>query len=181
MNLEQLNLVYLPQEDRLLFRIGFSAPNDNASKQEVKMLLTRRLVQRLWPTLIDALQMQMRIDRPEASFASEDLVKLQHQESVQTFAQEGHFEKVYDEVERTSALGEAPQLIDAIHFRLNPQQAFHMQLVTEKGNNIDLKMPTDMVHGFSKLLQDATKKAEWQLDLNMLEEEDGPSEKRLLN
>lgn len=169
MNLEQLNLVYLPQEDRILFRIGFGAPDEHSPKQEVKILLTRRLVQRLWPTLIDALLVQIRIDRPEASFASEDLMKMQHQHSVDTFAEEGQFSKSYDAENRTSPLGDAPHLLETISFHLNAEQPFHMQLITINGTSIDIKMPTKMVHGFCKLLQDAVKKAEWQLELTLLD------------
>lgn len=181
MNLEQLNLSYLPQEDRILFRIGFSSPDEECAKQEIKILLTRRLVQRLWPTLIEALLTQIRLNQPGASFASEELIKMQHQHSVETFAEDGNFSQEYDAKNRTSPLGEIPLLLDSIKFHLDPQKPLNMQLIATNGANIDLKMPMEMMHGFTKLLQEAVKKAEWQLDLSMLDDGIMPRSNQLLN
>lgn len=181
MNLEQLNLSFLPQEDRILFRIGFTSTAEVDAKQEIKILLTRRLVQRLWPTLIEALLTQISLNQPGASFASQELIKMQHQHSVETFAEEGNFSKEYDDENRVSPLGEVPLLLEAIKFHLDPQKPLNMQLIALNGTNIDLKMPMEMVHGFCKLLQEAVKKAEWQLDLSMLEDELMPSSNQLLN
>jgi hypothetical protein len=181
MNLEQLNLSYLPQEDRILFRIGFSSPDEESAKQEIKILLTRRLVQRLWPTLIEALLTQIRLNQPGASFASQELIKMQHQHSVETFAEDGNFSQDYDAENRTSPLGETPLLLDAIKFHLDPQKPLNIQFIAVNGTNIDLKMPMEMVHGFCKLLQEAVRKADWELDLSMLEDDLLPNTNQLLN
>ena len=54
MHLEQLNLTYLSNEDRILLRIGFFVKDAEQEKQEIQLFFTRRMLQRLWPTLMEA-------------------------------------------------------------------------------------------------------------------------------
>lgn len=171
MNLEQFNLTYIPQEDRILFRIGFSATAPETQKQEIKIAFTRRLLKLLWPTLIEALMTQMRMDRPEAAFASQDLVQMEHQNSVEHIAANGQFAQAYDTENRSWPLGEEALLLDSVKFHLDPKKPLGMQLITLTGSSIDLKLPIELMHGFCKLLQEAVKAAQWDLELNSLETE----------
>jgi hypothetical protein len=171
MNLEQFNLTYFAQEDRILFRIGFSATPPETQKQEIKIIFTRRLVKLLWPTLIEALITQMRIDRPEAALASHDLVQIEHQHCVEHIAANGQFAQAYDAKYRSSPLGDEALLLDSVKFHLDAKQAIGMQLITLTGTSIDLKLPIELMHGFCKLLQEAVKAAQWDLELTSLETE----------
>jgi hypothetical protein len=181
MNLEQFNLSFIPQEDRILFRIGFSATPPETQKQEIKIVFTRRLVKLLWPTLIEALLTQQRMDRPEAAFASQDLVQMEHHRSVEAIAENGQFSQVYDSENRSSPLGDDPLLLDSVKFHLDPKKPLGMQLITLTGTSIDLKLPVELMHGFCKLLQDAVKTAQWDLDLSSLETELLNNNSRMLN
>jgi hypothetical protein len=181
MNLEQFNLSFIPQEDRILFRIGFSATPPKTQKQEIKIVFTRRLVKLLWPILVESLLTQKRMDRPEAAFASQDLVQMEHHSSVTAIAENGQFGQAYDAENRSSPLGEEPLLLDSVKFHLDPHKPLRMQLISLKGTSIDLKLTIELMHGFCKLLQDSVKAAEWDLDLNSLESELSNNNSRMLN
>ena len=81
MHLEQLNLRYLADEDRILLRIGFSSHEADVAKQEIQLFFTRRILQKMWPVLMNSITSHLRINRPEAAFASSDLVNMQHRKS----------------------------------------------------------------------------------------------------
>jgi hypothetical protein len=181
MNLEQFNLTFSPQEDRILFRIGFSATAPDTQKQEIKIFFTRRLVKMMWPILIETLLTQKRMDRPEATFASQDLVQLEHQSSIEAIAENGQFSQAYDADNRKSLFGEDALLLDSLKFHLNPKQDLGMQLITLTGMSIDLKLPIDLMHGFCKLLQECVKIAQWDLELISLESELSSNSNRFLN
>ena len=183
MNLEQLHLAYRLDQDRILLRMSFSPAevsdegNDGAEhgqksengalKQEIRIFITRRLLKNLWPVMMQALATQVSLDRPEAAFASQDLVQMAHHESVNAIKESGSFNTPYTEEARFSPLGDEPILLESIKFHLNVNQPLHMQLIPFNGNggNIDMHFPSSILHGFCKLLQDAEQEAQWDLQL----------------
>lgn len=183
MNLEQLHLAYRLDHDRILLRMSFSPAEASDEeyeegekaqtnerevlKQEIRIFITRRLLKNLWPVMMQALATQVSLDRPEAAFASQDLVQMAHHESVNAIKESGSFNTPYTEEARTSPLGDEPILLESIKFHLNVNQPLHMQLIPFNGGNIDMHFPSSILHGFCKLLQDAEKEAQWDLELNL--------------
>jgi hypothetical protein len=181
MNLEQMQISYLINEDRILLKMGFLTTDDVPAKQEIQIYITRRLLQNLWPVMIKAMATQITIDRPEAAFASDDIVQMEYQQAVAAIAESGNFNKPYTSEERESPLGEAPLLLETIQFSLNKHQPMSMQFLPFNGGNIDMHLPALILHGFCKLLQDAAKEAAWGLDLMMPGIEQSATPSRLLN
>ncbi|MBR7801297.1 hypothetical protein [Undibacterium fentianense] len=167
MHLEQLNLTYLPQEDRILLRIGFFVKDADPEKQEVQIFFTRRMLQRMWPTLMEAIGSHMRLNRPETAFASDELVNLEHKKAVDTIKEKGNFSQAYDADKRKSMNGERPLLLETIKFHLKPDAPLWLQFITPENGSIDLKLETSLIHGFCKLLIDAERASGWGLELSL--------------
>jgi hypothetical protein len=181
MNLEQLNVSYLVNEDRLLLKMGFLSEGDSPTKQEVQIFITRRLLSNLWPVLLKSMVTQITIDRPEAAFASDDIILMEYQQALNDMTESGHFSASYKDEDREAPLGTAPLLLESINFSMNPHQPLHMQLRPITGGSVDMRLPTQLLHGFCKLLQDAAKQAAWDLDLSMPGTELIGSSGRILN
>jgi hypothetical protein len=181
MYLEQLNLTYLPLEDRLLLRIGFKDKEPEKPKQEIQLYLTRRLLQRLWPSMMNAMTSHMRLNRPEAGFASADLVQMEHEDTVNQFKENGQFNQNYDSDNRESLNDGRPAIIQTVKFHLQPNAPLRMELFPESGGSIDLKLASRVLHGFCKLMLEAEKRSGWGLNLSLIGVQEIESGPRVLN
>lgn len=184
MQLEQLNLTYLINEDRILLRIGFAVKDSESlaiEKQEIQLFITRRLLQRLWPVLMESISSHMRLNRPETAFASEELINLEHQEAVGQIKEHGNFSHAYEGDDRKQPLGDRPLLLEGINFHLKAKSPLWIQFITQQGQTIDLKLETNLLHGFCKLLIDAEKAAAWDLELKLPKAEEMSVPAHLLN
>lgn len=165
MDLHQIQVTYRPEEDRILCRASFK-DGDN-SFQEVRAWLTRRLTRLLWGGIVDALETQVTLDKPQASHASADIVGMEHHASIEEARDSGSFGTPYKADITTFPLGEAPILVSTINFTLNPGQPIRVNLVPPTGYGFEIAFSQQILHGFCSLLRDAVKKAEWDLDLVM--------------
>ncbi|MBY0574485.1 MAG: hypothetical protein K2P84_12460 [Undibacterium sp.] len=177
MHLEQLNLSYLLHEDRILLRIGFAdtaaeeANDHKLNKQEIQLFLTRRMLQRMWPTMMEAITSHLRINRPEAAFASSDILNMQHKQAVTAIAESGNFSQAYEADNRQNVTGALPLLLETVKFHLQAKSAFWIQFIPLQGGAVDLKLTPSLLHGFCKLLIDAEKLSGWDLGLHLPESE----------
>lgn len=171
MQLDQLQLSYLLDEDRLLLRLGFSGADENAQnddgKQEIKVFFTRLQLKQMWPVMMQAMASQVVLDRPEAALASNDIVQMEFQNAVNTMTEDGNFAKEFEETNRQWPMGEAPLLLDTIKFHLNANQPMCMQLLPKGQGSIEIRIPPAIMHGFAKLLLDAEAHAGWGLELEL--------------
>lgn len=184
MYLEQLNLTYLINEDRIVLKIGIFAKNKETNsneKQEIQLFITRRMLQRLWPVLMESISSHMRINRPEAAFASEELVSMEHEQAIGKIKEEGNFSHAYESDNRKPLHGERPLLVDSIKFYLKANAPFWIQFIVQPNQTIDLKLETNLLHGFCKLLIDAEKISEWNLDLSLPKADEMSIPSHLLN
>jgi len=117
--------------------------------------------------------MQISLDRPEAAFASQDMMQMEHQQSVQQFSENGQFASDYESQRVTPVWGKQPLLLETINFHLNPKQSMCIEFIPNnaKANHgasaIEIKLPSSMLHGLCKLIQDAAINAEWDLNLEL--------------
>lgn len=181
MHLEQLNLTYLVNEDRILLRIGFFVKDAEQEKQEIQLFFTRRMLQRLWPTLMEAIASHMRLNRPETAFASDELVNIEHQQAVNSIQESGNFNRAYEGENRKALHGERPLLLETIKFHLQPNAPLWIQFITQENGTIDLKLETSLIHGFCKLLIDAEKASGWDLQLELPKPDEMSVPAHLLN
>jgi hypothetical protein len=181
MQLEQLNLTYRADEDRILLRVGFSSDNPEQPKQEIQLFFTRRMLQKLWPTMMEAISAHMRLNRPEAAFASSELVNMEHQQAIDNIKKSGNFDQAYSEDNRKTLNGERPLLLETIKFHLKANSPLWIQFFPTQGGTVDLRLETSLLHGFCKLLIDAEKASGWGLDLNLPKAEEMSVPAHMLN
>jgi hypothetical protein len=165
MELHQIQVTYLPEEDRLLCRASFKAEGD--SLQEVRAWLTRRLTCALWPEIIDALETQVGLDQPLASHASADIVGMQHHARIEEIRDSGSFGNPYQADIQHYPLGETPILVSTVNFAQNAGQPIRLNLTAAQGGGFEIAFTQTVLHGFCSLLRDAVRKAEWKLELTM--------------
>lgn len=155
MNLERITVEFHAEEDRLMVRVFF----DKTS--EIQFWLTRRLVTRIWPVLLQMAQAKPDIQLQPSAEARNALLGFQHERALQAV----QFSKVTQEPGREHPLGSAPMLVSKVRARRNQKGQTVLSLSPREGNGVDLALGDTLLHGFLKLMQDTAAKAEWNLDL----------------
>lgn len=157
MNLERITVEFHADEDRMLMRIFFNG------RAEVQCWLTRRLLKRVWPVMLQVAQNRPEIQlqpNPEARIA---MLGLQHEKALQ----EVKFSKSREDTaqRRDHPLGSAPMLVSKVRAGRNPKGQTVLSLLPAEGNGMDLALGDNLLHGLLKLMQDTAVKAEWDLTL----------------
>lgn len=165
MELHQIQVTYLAEEDRLLCRASFKAKDGGL--QEVRAWLTRRLTRSLWPGIIDALETQVGLDKPQASHASADIVSMAHHASIEEIRESGSFGSAYATDIASYPLGETPILVNTVNFTLHAGEPIRMNVTPAQGYGFEIAFTQTVLHGFCSLLRDAVNKAEWDMELMM--------------
>ncbi len=171
MNLERITVEFAPEEDRLLVRVYFS------KSAEVMFWLTRRLVKRFWPVLLQIAQSKPDIQVQVNPEARKAMLGFEHQKALK----EVQFTKAVKEPNREHPLGDSPVLITRIRARRNEKGLTILSMLPKEGNGVDLSLGDNLLHGLMKLIQDTATKAEWELALevptleSMTSEDAGPA------
>jgi len=155
MNLERITVEFHAEEDRLMVRVFFD------KKAEIQFWLTRRLVKRIWPVLLQMAQSRPDIQLQPNPEVRKALLGMQHEKALQ----EVKFTKAAQEAEREHPLGHAPMLVSKVRARRNAKGQTALSLQPQQGSGVDLALGDTLIHGLMKLMQDTVVKAEWDLDL----------------
>ncbi|MFC7518216.1 hypothetical protein ACFQUU_24690 [Herbaspirillum sp. GCM10030257] len=164
MDLHQIQVSYQAEEDRLLFRASFKS---DGGLHELRAWLTRRLLKVLWPAILQALETQVKLDKPQAAHASADIIGMEHQASVDQIRDSGSFNNPYEAEIQDFPLGEHPLLITSVNFAQLPDQPIRINMTPADGHGFELAFTLVVLHGFCSLLKDAVRLAEWDLELEM--------------
>lgn len=165
MDLHQLQVTYQAEEDRLLLRASFRA--DDGGLQELRAWLTRRMTRTLWPAIIDSLETQVSLDKPQAAHASADIVGMEHHASVEQIRDSGSFNNPFAPDIQTYPLGETPILVTTVNFAQHPDQPIRINLTPANGSGFEIAFPPIVLHGLCSLLKDAVRTADWDMELEM--------------
>jgi hypothetical protein len=181
MELHQIQLAHHVNEDRVLCRTSFKVTD--GSLHEVRAWLTRRLIRQLWAGIVDALRAQVSLDKPQAAHASADIIQMEHQAFVDEIRGGGSFDAPYEGSIQVYPLGEAPLLVEAVQFTLNPDQPIRINFTAANGSGFELALTLHLLHGFCAMLKDAVRNAEWDVDLELPAATlaSSPSMQRVLN
>lgn len=155
MNLERITVEFHAEEDRLMVRVFFD------KKAEIQFWLTRRLVTRIWPVLLQMAQAKPDIQMQPNPEVRKALLGMQHEKALQ----EVKFSKAAQEPDREHPLGNAPMLVSKVRARRNEKGQTVLTLQPHQGNGADLALGDTLLHGLMKLVQDTVVKAEWDLAL----------------
>lgn len=177
MELHQLQLTYQAGQDRLLCRASFKRENPNHSSDladgqslnlsEIRAWLTRRMVRKLWPAIIQVLETQVSLAMPEAAHVKSDIVGMEHESSLDRMRTAGAFDTPFAADVQDFPIGETPLLVHHVDFMMDANQPIRISLRPETGPGFKLKMAPAMFHAFCELMRDAVKQSEWDVELEL--------------
>ena len=155
MNLQQINIEFVAEQDRLLMRLA------SVDRSEILLWLTRRCVKLLWPQLVKMAESAPIIARQAAPEARQALLDMERERALQ----KANFSKRYDDADRERPLGAEPLLVARMNTGRNSQGQHVLALAPREGQGINLAMDDTLLHGLCKLLQDAVARSEWDIQL----------------
>lgn len=166
MDIQQLQLKYRPDEDRVLFRVSFRM--EDGTLQEIRSWLTRRLTRNLWPGLMKAMEMQLVMAQPAAAHASTEIVSMSMDASVAEIRDAGGFNQPFQAAAPASLpLGEEPLLLTEARFTVDARRPLRINFVSQDKGSFEMTFTPQMLHGFCNLLHQAVATAEWELELRL--------------
>jgi hypothetical protein len=179
MDLHQIQLSYQADEDRLLFRVSFK--DDQGNLQEIRSWLTRRYVRDFWPGMLASMKAQVALDQPAAAHASADIVGMGHEASVSEIREAGGFDAPFEAAATEFPFGEEPLLLVGVEFMVAADEPLRINFGSPERGSFEVAFTDTMLHGFSTLLQDSMKNAEWDMELVLPGTAADPPGPRLLN
>jgi len=156
MNLHQLNLTFDAKQDRLLLKVS------TTSEQEFRFWLTRRLVQRAWAPLVIKLQAGTQAPMAATPLANAPL-EFRHAAAVQ----QADFKTPYVAEGKTPAVSPDALLVTQFSLQALAAERYEMTLTADTGLRVSVKLAAPVLHGLVKLLQDASRSADWGLSLSL--------------
>ncbi len=157
--LKQLNLKYEPGEDRACLRIS------TGDQSEYRFWLTRRFVRTLWPVLLQLLEAEQRVKSQPREESRKTVLSFQHEHALQ----EADFATTYNEDAVNFPLGPEPVLLTSIRAKRPAGGSPVLGLSGEDNRGIELALSDQLLHSLCKLLADTAKKADWGLELSVVQ------------
>lgn len=158
---QQLNLSYSSEQDRLLLKVGLS------DQTEILLWLTQRIVRMIWQLLSTESHL------PSVSVQQSLQSNVPPQQAVQQFKQEVQAVKTLQKLDfstayqpRKETLHPGGMLIKEVHLvtvHATGQQALEMQSVD--GFNMRLNLTQETILAICNMLQLSVKEAAWQLSI----------------
>jgi len=151
--LKKLSVEYSRVQDRLRFRAT------STSEGEFQFWITRRIVNLMWDGLLKALEKSMGADE-QSNEARKALLSMHHQDAVES--------REFSSSKKKKPPEEKPiPLAMAVKIGNRENGAVQLTFITDTKQEYGLKLPEESVHALCHLIQNATKRAKWGLDLNI--------------
>ncbi len=167
MKLRQLKIDFNPEQDRLLMQMSTS------EGAEMRLWMTRRYVKLLWPLLVQlAEDLSPRIKAQANPEARKALLSLEHEQAVAR----ADFSKPYEAEPVAMPLGAEPLLLARIQTGRDPGGLPVLALHPSVGNGVTLSFDAVLLHSVCRLIQQAVKKTDWDMDLKLPGAEAQPEE-----
>lgn len=159
MAIHQIQFAYQEQQDRVLMRVS------TMEGEEFRFWLTRRFVKQLWGMLVRMLESDQAVRQQSDEGTRRTVLEIQHE----GFARQGDFSREFEDAPRQLPLGEAPVMLASAKGAKGGDGIQVISLLPSHGPGIDLTLDTKLLHIFSKLLQDAVARADWDIKLALYE------------
>lgn len=150
-SLQQLQVTYSPQEDRILLRVN------TTEREEFRFWLTRRLVMQLLPGLTRSLATSPEVQTQPTGEARRELARFRHEKALA----EADFDTAYREEAEAFPLGETPLLVTALQLRRREPGVWVLVLLPAQGQGSEIALKEPMVHSLASLLRKAAGGARW--------------------
>jgi len=149
--LQQLQVTYAPQEDRILLRVN------TTEREEFRFWLTRRLVLRLLPGLTRSLARQPDIGAHPDPEARREVYRFRREQALAR----ADFKTTYQEGAEQFPLGEQPVLVTGIRLHRREEDRWLMVLLPPGGQGTEIVLREDMVYSLQNLLLKTAEGAGW--------------------
>ncbi|MBN1103948.1 MAG: hypothetical protein JXL84_11090 [Deltaproteobacteria bacterium] len=157
--IHQMQLAFVPLEDRLLFRVRTTDQN------ELRFWLTRRYVKLLWQVLRQMLG-ETQAGPAADPRAKEAMLSFQHEEALTKM----DFATPYKEgSEVRRPLGDKPVLVSRIQVKAGPGNTRVLCMHPEQGQGVEIVLDSVWLHSLCKILVGAVKKSDWDLEIRIAE------------
>jgi len=155
--IEQINLGYNDQEDRLLLKLGL------ADKTEIAVWVTRRICKAMWSLLQGSHAMTLPVSTPLALPPNKRL-------AMESFAQEAAKYKKVENLDFKSEYivdrqtrSEAPMLAVQCIVISSEKHPAELVLQCTHDQSVKIALTNELVHAISSMMQLATREAGWDL------------------
>jgi len=155
--LHQIQLAYVPVEDRALLRIS------STDHCEYVFWITRRFARLLWPALTHSLLSANTVASQHEPGARSAVLAFQHEAALA----DSDFKTQYQSEKLQTPLGGDPILLARIHCQRLAENQILLALHPERGQGLELQLNDSLLHSLAKLLRDAVTTGGWDLDLAM--------------
>jgi hypothetical protein len=160
--IEQINLGFNDQEDRLLLKLGL------IDKTEIAVWISRRICKTMWGLLQGA---QVTLLAPEITASSPPAITPDSKtEVMESFAREVAEQKAIEHMDFKSeyvtnrqTLTEEPMLAIQCIIISTENQLPHLELQCKKGQAVKIALSNELVHAMTNMMQLATREAAWDL------------------
>lgn len=156
MNLQQLNGIYYPEEDRILLRIKTS---DNA---EYRLWLTRLILKKI-VGMIEKISQKHIFDNNKNKTLSAQTVETIDEIQQKKIQAETDLTKTYRPA-TTLPLGSDPKMISDINFLIINPNAIKLKITIKKNQPIDFDLNIQTLSKIRILLDELNKKASWDIN-----------------
>jgi hypothetical protein len=153
--IQQLNLTYVPEQDRLLFKVGLSDNN------ELAVWLTYRIARMLWQMLSPDVHIPTAVTTP---------VTVAPQVAVKQFEQEVQAAETLKKMDfktpytvRAESVSKQPMLVVNVVLQSANNQPKALDLPCLEGMNVRINLNTEMALAICNMLQISSKDAAWDL------------------
>ncbi|MGN7612250.1 hypothetical protein ACQZV8_09220 [Magnetococcales bacterium HHB-1] len=162
----QLQVSYSSLEDRILLRIN------THDEMMFQFWLTRYIVKRFWPLLMQALgktappQGALPFEAAEAQqmkARQQQLSSFQHQAAIE----QADFKQNFKKGRVHKILGDAPLLVHTCVLRPKQEKGWKMQLRSQDGKGVEVMLGMELLHSFCHLLAKTANQVDWGLHLNL--------------
>jgi hypothetical protein len=160
MQINQMQLAYQPEEDRMLYRISA----DDMS--ELRFWLSRRCVKALWQLLLKMVEQDDALKTQFDPDMRREVIEMQHQ----GYVGQGDFSQHFADQARQFPFGEQPLLVSKLELKQVPDGGHVLSLYSTQGKGIDIALDARLLHLFCKLLQDAVAASDWDMLLKLVHE-----------
>ncbi len=151
--LHQIQLVYVPIEDRALLRVS------TTDQCEYRFWITRRYTKLLWPALTQVLLTGSTIATQPEPDAKSAVLAFQHEAALAG----SDFKTQYQSEKLQTPLGGDPIVLSRIQCRRLENDQTLLALHPAQGQGLELQLNDTLAHSLVKLLQDAATAGDWDL------------------
>lgn len=170
-NVDQVNVSYVPEEDRIAIRIGLA-------QNELILWLTRRCLELFWPLLMNRLARTTSVVLQPDELSKAVVLEFEHKQSLEQCDLETAYRRPPDIPVETSVQGVQRRdgsltggfVIGQIQTGDSPssEDAWVVSFLPKSGEGVTLNMPLPFWHSLADMLFKTTEAAQWRLALPML-------------